>query len=249
VIYLVLDIKKIDGFAILYTEGGMDVIYKILLIEDDLDLQEIISDYFGEKSKEEIVLTCITNGTEALLYASDSTFDLVLLDVMLPEVDGFTICREFRKHNDLPIMFLTARQEETDRLHGYSLGCDDYIVKPFSNAELYAKANALIRRAKGIVREAGMTVGQIRLDIFRCTVFVDETEIVLAPKEFSILRLLMENRGHVVSREALLVNIWGYDSDVSDRVIDNHVKKLRKALGKAAGQVKTVVKNGYKLEE
>lgn len=223
--------------------------YKVLLIEDDLDLQEIISDYFGEKSKGEISLTCISNGAEALLYANNSTFDLVLLDVMLPEVDGFTICREFRRYSDMPIMFLTARQEETDRLHGYSLGCDDYIVKPFSNAELYAKANALIRRAKGIVRESVMTVGQIRLDVYRCTVFVEETEIELAPKEFAILRFLMENRGHVVSREALLVNMWGYDSDVSDRVIDNHVKKLRKSLGKAAGQLKTVVKSGYKMEE
>ncbi len=223
--------------------------YKILLVEDDLDLQEIIADYFGDKSKEEMSFTCITNGSEALAYATDGAFDLVLLDVMLPDVDGFTICREFRKHNDVPIMFLTARQDETDRLHGYSLGCDDYIVKPFSNAELYAKANALIRRAKGIVREFVLTVGQIRLDIYRCTVFVDDSEIILAPKEFAMLKLLMENRGRVVSRESLLVSIWGYDFDGSDRVVDNHVKKLRKALGIAAGQVKTVVKNGYKLEE
>jgi len=225
------------------------VTYKILLVEDDLDLQEIIADFFGDKSNEEIAFTCITNGADALLYANDSAFDLVLLDVMLPDVDGFTICREFRKHNDVPIMFLTARQDEVDRLHGYSLGCDDYIVKPFSNAELYAKANALIRRAKGIIGESVLTVGKIRLDIYRCTVFVEDVEIILAPKEFAMLRFLMEYRGHVVSRESLLVNIWGYDSDVSDRVIDNHVKKLRKALGTAAGQVKTVVKNGYKLEE
>ena len=105
--------------------------YKVLLIEDDLDLQEIITDYFSDRSSENMVLTCIANGSEALLYASDSTFDLVLLDVMLPDADGFTICREFRKHSDVPIMFLTARQDETDRLHGYRLGCDDYVVKPF----------------------------------------------------------------------------------------------------------------------
>ena len=223
--------------------------YKILLVEDDLDLQEIIADYFGDKSNEEMSFTCITNGAEALLYSTDSTFDLVLLDVMLPDMDGFTICREFRKQNDVPIMFLTARQDETDRLHGYNLGCDDYIVKPFSNAELYAKANALIRRAKGIIRESALTVGRIRLDLYRCTVFVEDVEIILAPKEFAILRLLMENRSRVVSREALLVGIWGYDFEGSDRVVDNHVKKLRRALGIAAAQIKTVVKNGYKLEE
>lgn len=223
--------------------------YKVLLIEDDLDLQEIITDYFSDRSSGTMALTCIANGSEALLYARNSTFDLVLLDVMLPEVDGFTLCKEFRRYSDVPIMFLTARQEETDRLHGYRLGCDDYVVKPFSNAELYAKANALIRRSKGLVKEAVLTAGHIKLDTYRCTVCVDGADITLAPKEYAILRLLMENRGRVVGRTSLLDRIWGYDFDGSDRVVDNHIKKLRKALGPAAGQLKTVVKNGYKLEE
>ncbi len=223
--------------------------YKVLLIEDDLDLQEIIADYFSDKSNETMTLICVANGNEALLYANDSTFDLVLLDVMLPDLDGFTICREFRRYSDVPIMFLTARQDETDRLHGYHLGCDDYVVKPFSNAELYAKVTALIRRAKGMVKEAILIAGHIKLDTYRCTACVDDADIMLAPKEFAILRLLMEKRGRVVSREALLDRIWGYDFDGNDRVVDNHVKKLRKVLGNAAGQVKTIVNNGYKLEE
>ncbi|MGI1657976.1 MAG: response regulator transcription factor [Desulfitobacterium sp.] len=222
---------------------------KILLVEDDLQIQEIIGDYFSEKSAGEIELDCAANGTDGLYSAREKDYDLVLLDVMLPEVDGFTICRELRRHSDVPIIFLTARQAEVDRLHGYGLGGDDYMVKPFSLAELYAKANSLIRRAKGMVRDDQMTVGRISLDPYRHTASVDEREIELAPKEYALLKLLMENAGKIVTRETLLVRIWGYDFDGNDRVVDNHIKKLRQALGEGAVQLKTVVKSGYRLEE
>ncbi len=131
---------------------------------------------------------------------------------------------------------------------GYNLGCDDYISKPFSLAELYAKINALMKRTKGTVRNDCMTVGRIKLNPHCYTVYVDEQEIMLAPKEFTILKLLMENSGRIVSRESLLLRIWGYDFDGNDRVVDNHIKKLRKALGEASKVIKTVQKQGYKLE-
>ena len=156
---------------------------------------------------------------------------------------------ELRKTSDVPIIFITARHSEDDRLHGYHLGCDDYVTKPFSLAELFAKVTALLKRAKGMVRTEIMAAGSIRLDPYRFRVLVKEEEVVLAPKEFAVLKILMENAGQVVSRDTLLTRVWGYDFEGSDRVVDNHIKKLRKALGSAASQIKTVFKIGYKLEE
>lgn len=223
--------------------------YQILLVEDDAEIREIITDYFAEKSAGVFHIDTAGTGGEGQQKCMENEYDLVLLDIMLPEVNGFTICRELRKDSDVPIVFITARHGEEDRLHGYRLGCDDYISKPFSLAELYAKVTALIRRAKGTVRNEIMTAGRIKLDPYRYTVSVNDREIVLAPMEFAILKILMENRGKTVSRESLLIRIWGYDFDGNDRVVDNHVKKLRKSLGDTSSQIKTVIKRGYKLEE
>lgn len=222
--------------------------YRILLVEDDPELNEIITDYFIEKSGGTFQLEVAETGDEGLEKCIDNNYDLVLLDVMLPEVDGFTICRELRKHSDVPIIFLTARHVERDRLYGYNLGGDDYVAKPFSLAELYAKALALIKRTKGIVRNETITAGRISLNPFHYTVFMDDEEVELTPTQFAILKILMENAGRVVSRESLIIRIWGYDFEGNERVIDNHVKKLRRSLGDAAGQIKTVFGKGYKLE-
>ncbi|SMB85180.1 two component transcriptional regulator, winged helix family [Desulfonispora thiosulfatigenes DSM 11270] len=223
--------------------------YKILLVEDDPELVEIITDYFVEKSEKAFKIDYIQNGAEVLPKCYEKEYDLVLLDVMLPNVDGFTICKELRKNSDIPIIFITARHNESDRLYGYNLGCDDYISKPFSLAELFAKATALIKRSKGMVRsDEIMSVGRIKLNPYRHTVFVDDEEVILAPMEFTVLKMLMENQGKVVTRERLLIQVWGYDFEGNERVVDNHVKKLRKSLGSAAQQIKTVFKQGYKLE-
>ena len=219
-----------------------------MLVEDDPEMREIIADYFIEKSDGAFQIEPAGTGNAGMEKCLKNDYDLVLLDVMLPEVDGFVICRELRKNSDVPIVFITARHHEEDRLHGYHLGCDDYITKPFSLAELYAKVTALIKRAKGTVRNEIMTAGSIKLNPYRYTVFVNEAEVILAPMEFAILKILMENCGRVVSRETLLIRVWGYDFDGNDRVVDNHVKKLRKALGEASTQIKTVFKRGYKLE-
>lgn len=222
--------------------------YKFLLVEDDAEIREIIIDYFLGKSGGEYHIDTIGTGSAGLQKSMENEYDLVLLDVMLPEIDGFTICRELRKNSDVPIVFITGRHDEDDRLHGYRLGCDDYIPKPFSLAELYAKVTALIRRAKGTVRNEIMTAGRIKLDPYRYTVYADDAEVILAPMEFAILKILMENCGRLVSRESFLIRVWGYDFEGNDRVVDNHVKKLRKSLGDASKQIKTVIKKGYKLE-
>ncbi len=224
------------------------MVFKLLLVEDDAEIREIIIDYFTEKSGGALTIDAAETGIEGQLKCIDNEYDLILLDVMLPEADGFTICRELRKRSDVPIIFITARHNESDRLHGYKLGCDDYVTKPFSLAELYAKVNALLKRSKGMIRREVMTAGKIKLDPYRYTTYINDEEIILAPIEFAILKILMENQGKVVGRDSLIIRIWGYDFDGNDRVIDNHVKKLRQALGGASTQVRTVFKKGYKLE-
>lgn len=222
--------------------------YRILLVEDDEELTGIITDYFSEKSGGTLQIEAAGTGNEGLDKWLEGEYDLVLLDVMLPEVDGFSICRELRRNSDVPVIFLTARHDERDKLYGYHLGCDDYVAKPFSLAELYAKVTALLKRAKGLVRNETMTVGRISLNPFRYTVYVDGEEVTLTPTQFAILKILMENAGSVVSREDLILRIWGYDFEGNERVLDNHMKKLRRSLGAASQQIKTVFRKGYKLE-
>ena len=174
--------------------------------------------------------------------------DLLLLDIMLPGTDGFALCRAAREQGEAPILFITAREDEQDKLHGYGLGADDYVVKPFSLAVLYAKALALLRRARGLNAGNTLTAGTLSLDPERGIVTADGRRIDLPPKEFALLRVLMERRNRVLTRDELLNLAWGWDFDGSDRVVDSHIKKLRRALGTHADCIKTVVKRGYKLE-
>lgn len=223
--------------------------YHILLVEDDAQIREIIEDYFSEKGEGTFILHAAKDGDEGMEKIYEQEYDLVLLDVMLPGIDGFTLCREIRQNSICPIIFLTARGREEDILYGYNLGCDDYVVKPFSLAELLAKVNAVIKRAKGMVGTALLTCGKITMNPVTFEVSAGEQKIELPPKEYGILKYLMEHKGRVVERETLLTRLWGYDYEGNERVVDNHVKKLRKALGSAGGQIKTVITKGYKMEE
>ena len=222
--------------------------YNILLVEDDAQIREIIEDYFSEQQESQFVIDSAKDGDEGMEKIYEKEYDLVLLDIMLPGTDGFTICREIRRQSICPIIFLTARGREEDILYGYDLGCDDYIVKPFSLAELYAKVNAIIKRAKGMVGVKEITCGAIVMNPSTFEVKAGGQVVELPPKEYAILKYLLENPKHVVSRDALLTRIWGYDYEGSERVVDNHVKKLRKALGSAGSQIKTIITKGYKME-
>lgn len=223
--------------------------YTILLVEDDRQIQEVIEDYFSAKGDGLINVICAHDGDKGLSLIREKEFDLVILDVMLPEIDGFSLCREIRRDSIVPVLFLTARAREEDILYGYELGCDDYIVKPFSPAELYAKVNAQLKRAKGMVIEKELVCGKIRINLITLQVTAAGNKTELAPKEFALLKYLMEHKNWVVSRDTLLDKIWGIDYFGSDRVVDNHIKKLRKALGDAGKQIKTVVTKGYKLTD
>ncbi|MBQ8193827.1 MAG: response regulator transcription factor [Oscillospiraceae bacterium] len=222
--------------------------YRILLVEDDSSIREVISDYFSGKD-EDTALIMAADGGEGLELIGSGVFDLIMLDVMLPNIDGFSLCREIRRKSDVPVLFLTARAREEDVLYGYELGCDDYIVKPFSLAELYAKVQALLKRSKGMVLKKELVCGKIRLDPITLTVISDGREVELAPKEFAILKYLMEHKNWAVDRDTLLSRIWGYDYFGNDRTVDNHIKKLRRSLGSAGDQIKTVIKKGYKITD
>ncbi len=220
----------------------------ILLAEDERDMREVLCDYFTAKSGGELTMISAPDGNTALHLIETQPFDLLLLDIMLPGTDGFALCRAAREQGEAPILFITAREDEQDNLHGYSLGADDYVVKPFSLAVLYAKAQALLRRSRGMTATEVLIAGALVLDPARGTVTADGQRIDLPPKEFALLRVLMERRNRVLTRDELLNLAWGWDFDGSDRVVDSHIKKLRRALGTHADCIKTVVKRGYKLE-
>ena len=219
---------------------------RILIVEDEVAIADLEKDYL-ELSGFEVEIE--NDGTKGLERALHEEFDLFILDLMLPGVDGWELCSQIRKTSDVPVIFLTARARQEDVLYGYTLGCDDYVVKPFAIAELYAKSVALVRRAKGTVVHRELVCGLICCDTSALTVTVDGAAIDMPRKELELLIYLMENRKRVVSRDELLVNIWGYDYDGRTRVVDDHIRKLRKALGKAAGQIKTVITKGYQIRD
>lgn len=220
----------------------------ILLAEDERDMREVLCDYFTAKSGGELTMISAPDGNTALHLIETQPFDLLLLDIMLPGTDGFALCRAAREQGEAPVLFVTAREDEQDKLHGYGLGADDYVVKPFSLAVLYAKVQALLRRVRGLNAGDLLTADGISLDPARGTVTAGGRPINLPPKEFALLRVLMERRNRVLTRDELLNLAWGWDFDGSDRVVDSHIKKLRRALGTHADCIKTVVKRGYKLE-
>lgn len=222
--------------------------YKVLLVEDDAQIREVITDYFGSKG-DVIAVQTADDGDKGLELIYENEYDLIMLDVMLPGTDGFSICRSIRAESSVPVLFLTARGREEDVLYGYDLGCDDYIVKPFSLAELYAKTNALLKRSKGMIVAESITCGNITLNPVTFAVTACGKAIELAPKEYALLKYLMEHKNWVVGRDTLLTRIWGYDYNGGERVVDNHIKKLRRELGAAGAQIKTVITKGYKLTE
>ena len=220
--------------------------YRILIAEDEDRLREILCDYFQSRGDHPVPAA---NGIEALELAENGEFDGVLLDIMMPQLDGFSVCRSLRKKSDVPIIFLTALSDEDDKLFGYQLGADDYVTKPYSMSVLYAKLTVLINRSRGNLKVSDRLIaGEISMTVSSREVEVDGQVLDLTPKEYSLLLCLMHNKNTVLSREQLLVKCWGYDYEGDVRAVDTHIRRLRDKLGKAAGQIKTVIKSGYKLE-
>ncbi len=216
----------------------------ILIVEDEPRMGAILQDYFTAHGVDSDLAP---DGDAALDHFARRDYDAVLLDVMMPGLDGYGVCRAIRRESGLPILFLTALGGEEQALHGYALGADDYITKPFSLALLYAKTTALIRRSRG-TEDGALVCGAIRLQPGPMLCTVSNTPVKLSPREYNLLLCLLRNRGKVLSREQLLTRVWGWDFDGEDRAVDVQVKNLRAALGSAGKQIKTVFKAGYKLE-
>ncbi|HDX9578451.1 response regulator transcription factor [Bacillus cytotoxicus] len=221
----------------------------VLLVEDERRLREIVSDYFRNEGFEVIEAE---DGKQALELFADHTVDLIILDIMLPEIDGWSVCRRVRKESAVPIIMLTARSDEDDTLLGFELGADEYVTKPFSPKILVARAKTLLKRADGAVGQAEenlLSFAGIDVNRLSRTVTVDGEEVILTHKEFELLVYLMENKGIVLSRQHLLDQLWGYDYFGDDRTVDTHIKKLRNKLGAKATHINTVIRVGYKFEE
>ncbi len=233
---------------------------RVLIVEDAEALRELIAEHFREAGAFEV--DAAKDGNEGLRFVSASTYDIAILDIMLPGPSGFDICKILRRKSNCPIVFLTALGNEDNILKGYALGADEYMVKPFSIKVLYAKCLALLARSteprvdetsdtqtgkSGEKEEKILLCGGIALSPSRMEVLADGEEVVLAPKEYFLLKVLMENQGRVLGRQKLLDLVWGMDFDGGDRVVDNHIKKLRKSLGSSGGAIKTVIGGGYKI--
>ena len=220
--------------------------YRVLIAEDEPKLLEVLCDFFESKG---VIPVPAADGAKALELAQNNQFDGVLLDIMMPKLNGLSVCRELRKSSDVPIIFLTALSDEEDKLLGYELGADDYVTKPYSMAVLYAKLMALINRSRGSMLSGDLiTAGPIRIRVSAQQVWVEDMPVSLTPKEYALLLCLVRNRGMVLSREQLLIKCWGYDYDGDSRAVDTHIKRLREKLGSASACIKTVIKSGYKLE-
>jgi DNA-binding response OmpR family regulator len=200
---------------------------KILLIDDEPALRETLA--YNLRNAGYLVTTAADGGT-ALDQARDEVPDLVILDLMLPEIDGLTVCRSLRQVSDVPILILTARTGELDKIVGLESGADDYITKPFSLGELQARIRALLRRAGAGRRNDELVAGNLHLNMVSRRAFLDDKELVLSPKEFSLLAELVRHQGAVLSRDLLLTRVWGYDFYGDNRTVDVHVRWLREKI-------------------
>ena len=223
--------------------------FRLLIVEDSPELLEAASDFFREEGAGLWDIVTASDGNDALAKVQNDSFDLMILDIMLPGASGFDICKAARKISDCPIIFLTALGSENNILKGYETGCDDYVVKPFSLRHLYAKSLALLKRAKKSGDTDTLRCGAISLNKKTMLVTVKGRETAINAREYFLLVYLLENKGSVLTRQSILEHVWSDDLDVNDRAVDNTIRRLRESLGDASSQIKTVIGRGYRLTE
>lgn len=216
---------------------------KILIVDDEKLIRDVIKEYATIENYE---IYEAENGIEALKIIDEVDIDAIILDIMMPKMDGYTFFKELKKDHNIPTIILSARNDEYDKLLGFDLGIDDYLTKPFSPKELMARIKAIMRRGKKI--EDKFVYKSLIVDFIGHTITIDNKEINVTPKEFEILSYFINNQNVAISREALLNKLWGYDYFGDDRTIDTHIKMLRNNLGKYRNLIKTVRGIGYKFE-
>lgn len=223
--------------------------YKILVVDDEKMIRELIKKYATFEGHE-VVEAC--DGMEAIAKCKAEHYDVIIMDVMMPELDGFSACSEIRKFSDTPMIMLSARGEEYDRIHGFEIGVDDYVIKPFSPKELMMRIQAIMKRREGqerviankdVVKFEGLVV-----DFDARQVSIEGKNIDMTPKEYDLFFYMVKNRGLALSRESLISNVWGYDYYGDDRTLDTHIKLLRKSLGEYANRIVTLRGVGYRFE-
>ena len=219
---------------------------KILVIDDESRMRKLVRDFLTKKEYEVLEAS---NGEEAMeIFYEDKDIDLLILDVMMPKMDGWEVCREVRKTSRVPIIMLTAKADERDELLGFELGVDEYVTKPFSPKILVARVEAILRRSSVNTDDGIIKVGDITMNKNAHEVFVGDKPIELSFKEFELLSYFIENQGIALSRERILNNVWNYDYFGDARTIDTHVKKLRNKMGERGEYIKTIWGMGYKFE-
>ena len=219
---------------------------KILVVDDEARMRKLVKDFL---TRENYIVKEAADGEEAIdIFFEDNDIDLVILEVMMPKMDGWEVCKEIRQFSKVPIIMLTAKGEESDELLGFDLGVDEYISKPFSPKILVARVNAILRRTNNLDENETMTAGDIEVNQAAHTVKVKGKPIELSFKEFELLEYFIKNKGIALSRENILNNVWNYDYFGDARTIDTHVKKLRAKLGDCGDYIQTIWGMGYKFE-
>ena len=229
--------------------------YHILVVDDEISIRTIIRKYAEFEGHQ---VTEAGDGMEAVLLCRNNTYDLIIMDIMMPELDGFSACREIRKIAQTPIIMLSARGEEYDRINGFEVGIDDYVVKPFSPKELMLRVDAIMKRVKNPAVVVGQTQqpnivieldgGGLKADVTARLVFIDGERVEMSPKEYDLFFYLLKNRNIALSREKLLCEVWGYDFFGDARTLDTHIKLLRKSLGKYSKFIVTLRGVGSRFE-
>lgn len=219
---------------------------KILIVDDEIKIREMIrkfAQYEGFETEE------ASDGQSAVNLALKTDFDCIVMDIMMPVMDGFTACRIIRKEKNTPIIMLSALSEEYDRIHGFDLGVDDYVVKPFSCKELMMRIHAILKRTSKELLNNEFVMDGFKINFDARTVSLDDEIVQLSPKEFELLQYLVKNRGIALTREKLLQNVWGYDFFGDDRTLDTHIKLLRKNLKEYSRYIVTIRGVGYRFEK
>ena len=227
--------------------------YHILVVDDESRIRAIIRKYAEFEGH---TVTEAGDGMEAVVLCRKESFDLIIMDIMMPELDGFSACREIRKSTDTPIIMLSARGEEYDKINGFELGIDDYVVKPFSPRELMLRVEAVMKRVKRTAAEKAeknqiieLDNGGLRVDLTARIVYIDGERVEMSPKEYDLFFFLLRNRNVALTRERLISEVWGYDFFGDARTLDTHIKLLRKTLGRYSDYIVTLRGVGYRFEE
>ena len=227
--------------------------YHILVVDDEVRIRSIIKKYAEFEGH---TITEAADGMEAVRFCRNSQFDIIIMDIMMPELDGFSACREIRKISNTPIIMLSARGEEYDKINGFELGIDDYVVKPFSPKELMLRIEAVMKRVNQHepkeVKKPNEVIsidnGRLRADVTARIVYIDDKRVELSPKEYDLLFYMLKNRNIAISREKFISDVWGYDFYGDVRTLDTHIKLIRKSLGRYAKLIVTIRGVGYRFE-